>query len=376
MPRCEASRPPPAPHSWTPGDRRRTGSSSVAVPRPGSGHELYRGTLVRLPPGRAGEPADVHPRPARFGPGDQPGRAAAGLPAGPPSQGPAQLHAHAAGRRRTPEADRPPARRRAAGVLPGRPAHRLSAHPFRRRAATAPTRRPADAEPPRRIDRLAYRLDGEGFLIDKPQQVFLLDLGPDASQPIQLTDEPAGVTDPVFTADGRLLYVRPTGIDELTDEIAMIAVPGSDAGPGPDVGELLVSGRGLRRRRRPSTATSLLPGCRLRRHRRRRPDHRPLVGTARRRRAAAADRRGHRRHRSGRPADRAAGGLIGCWSACSTAAPRHCWPCRSTRTAVPLARPAGADRRPTASSGPSTPAATRVAAVVADGDRPASWSHR
>src|SRR6478752_4490229 len=97
----------------------------------------------------------------------------------------------------------------------------------------------ADAEPPRRITRLAYRLDGEGFVADKAQQLFVLELpGPATTdpaltgpvRPVQLTDEPTGVADPAFTGDGRLVYVRSTGIDELTDEIAVIDLPGqSDA---------------------------------------------------------------------------------------------------------------------------------------------------
>jgi hypothetical protein len=48
---------------------------------------------------------------------------------------------------------------------------------------------------------------------------------------VQLTDEPTGVVDPAFTGDGRLVYVRSTGIDELTDEIAVIDVPDSPANP-------------------------------------------------------------------------------------------------------------------------------------------------
>ena len=105
----------------------------------------------------------------------------------------------------------------------------------------------ADAEPPRRITRLSYRLDGEGFVLDKARQVFVLDVSGHASSPtaptvgsrvsidgsplpaeptpVQLTDEPSGADHPAFTGDGRLLYVRPTGIDELTDEIAVIACP-------------------------------------------------------------------------------------------------------------------------------------------------------
>ncbi len=43
---------------------------------------------------------------------------------------------------------------------------------------------------------------------------------------MQLTAEPAGAADPVFIDDGRIAYVRATGIDELTEEIAVVEVPG------------------------------------------------------------------------------------------------------------------------------------------------------
>src|SRR6478735_1547486 len=134
----------------------------------------------------------------------------------------------------------------------------------------------ADAEPPRRITRLAYRLDGEGFVADKPQQLFVLNLAPrtatvptatvptttvpikagptatgptvpGSAEPVQLTDEPTGVADPAFTGDGRLVYVRSTGIDELTDEIAVIDIPDesvAQAGAAPTRGALLVPTRG------------------------------------------------------------------------------------------------------------------------------------
>ena len=116
----------------------------------------------------------------------------------------------------------------------------------------------ADAEPPRRITRLAYRLDGEGFVADKPQQLFVLDARParplpdptstGPAEPVQLTDEPSGVADPAFTGDGRLVYVRSTGIDELTDEIAVIDIPEAvgrrQRGAAPTRGALLVPTRG------------------------------------------------------------------------------------------------------------------------------------
>jgi len=133
-------------------------------------------------------------------------------------------------------------------------------------------------------------LDGEGFVSDKPRQVFVLDVtgraapvaspvtSPVASPggsavgsvvgsivrsplgsgqyaeptPVQLTDEPSGADHPAFTGDGRLLYVRPTGIDELTQEIAAIALPALPValpgGPpdGSPSGEPSVPGRGDR----------------------------------------------------------------------------------------------------------------------------------
>jgi dipeptidyl aminopeptidase/acylaminoacyl peptidase len=102
----------------------------------------------------------------------------------------------------------------------------------------------AEAEPPRRIDRLGYRLDGDDFLLDKLQQIFLLDLDRAAAEPRQLTNEPSGVADPVFAGDGRLLYVRPTGVDALTEEIAALDVTDPDSAGTPRLGETLVTATG------------------------------------------------------------------------------------------------------------------------------------
>jgi len=117
----------------------------------------------------------------------------------------------------------------------------------------------ADAEAPRRITRLAYRLDNEGFVLDRPKQVFVLNLVEPSPTldpadlipaPLQVTDEPAGASDPAFTGDGRLLYVRSTGIDELTDEIAVVDLPDAATSRGdapertPRCGEPLVAARG------------------------------------------------------------------------------------------------------------------------------------
>ncbi len=129
--------------------------------------------------------------------------------------------------------------------LDGGEPHMIAEHPLgagpvvfspdgRRVVYTAPVPEPgrygtdekvdAGAEPPRPISRLSYRLDGEGFVLDKPAQLFVLDVIAQLP-PVQLTDEPSGVRDPAFAGDGRVVYVRPTGVDELTDEIAVVDIP-------------------------------------------------------------------------------------------------------------------------------------------------------
>lgn len=99
----------------------------------------------------------------------------------------------------------------------------------------------AEGEPPRRIDRLSYRRDGRGFLLDQPQQLFVQTLQPDAIA-VQLTRE-AGITGgPVFLADGRIGYLRAVTPDRPQTEIAVIA--SSPPAEGPGVGELLASTAG------------------------------------------------------------------------------------------------------------------------------------
>ncbi len=94
----------------------------------------------------------------------------------------------------------------------------------------------ADAEPPRGIDRMSYRRDGKGFTLDRPDQVFLLDLQ-DGAEPVQVTDEPDITGGPVFLPDGRLGYLRSTAPDDLHSEFAATSVPGGGA---PGCGDLLV----------------------------------------------------------------------------------------------------------------------------------------
>lgn len=94
----------------------------------------------------------------------------------------------------------------------------------------------ADAEPPRPIDRMSYRRDGKGFTVDRPDQVFLLDLRDDA-KPVQVTDEPDITGGPVFLPDGRLGYLRTSSPDELQVEFAAITPP-VDGTPG--VGDAVI----------------------------------------------------------------------------------------------------------------------------------------
>ncbi len=94
----------------------------------------------------------------------------------------------------------------------------------------------ADEEPPRPIGRMSYRRDGRGFTLDRPDQVFLLDLR-DGAEPVRVTDEPDIDGGPVFLPDGRLGYLRATAPDELRSEFAAVAAPGDGS---PSVGDLVV----------------------------------------------------------------------------------------------------------------------------------------
>lgn len=96
-----------------------------------------------------------------------------------------------------------------------------------------------EAEPPRHVTRMSFRFDGKGFVSDKPEQIFVVDLAP-GSTPHQVTAERDGVGRPSFTPDGeRLVYVRGTGEDEITAELAVVATDATDA-----VGDLLASTAG------------------------------------------------------------------------------------------------------------------------------------
>lgn len=98
-----------------------------------------------------------------------------------------------------------------------------------------------EAEPARRIDRMSYRRDGKGFLLDKPEQVFVLALG-GQNEPVQLTAEPGIAGGPIFLPDGRIAYLRAVNPDQPQIEIASVAATAPEGGPG--VGDRLVTAAG------------------------------------------------------------------------------------------------------------------------------------
>lgn len=78
----------------------------------------------------------------------------------------------------------------------------------------------SEAEPPRPIDRMSYRRDVKGFVLDKPEQVFVRSLAADA-EPVQLTDELDVMSGPAFLSDGRIVYARTSEPDRPQCELAL-----------------------------------------------------------------------------------------------------------------------------------------------------------
>ena len=100
----------------------------------------------------------------------------------------------------------------------------------------------ADAEPPRRFTTMSYRQDGRGFVLDKPEQIFLVaadaetvvagdtaDDSADGAQavgPTPVTAEPRGAGKPAFSTEGTaVIYPRSTGPDDITSELVRVRLP-------------------------------------------------------------------------------------------------------------------------------------------------------
>ena len=199
----------------------------VAVTRLDLEADEYRSQLWAVP-----TDASAPARPLTTGhrdsaPGVLAGRPVAGLPergAGRQAAGVGAAHRG----RRAPPADRPPARRRGAGVVAGLPPAGL------RRAGTGAGplrdgggRRPR-AEPPRLITTLQYRLDGVGFLADRRSQVFVVDLPADFDDDTAVLPEPRQVT--TGDADCADVTWRPDG---ARAGLRLRAAPARRPRPGP-----------------------------------------------------------------------------------------------------------------------------------------------
>ena len=88
-------------------------------------------------------------------------------------------------------------------------------------------------EAPRRITRFDYRIDDIGFLRDRPQRLFVVDVEEPAGEPAPLTDDRVDVSGPVWTPDGERVLViaqREWGAAE-TEETDLYAVPAGGGEP-------------------------------------------------------------------------------------------------------------------------------------------------
>jgi dipeptidyl aminopeptidase/acylaminoacyl peptidase len=88
-----------------------------------------------------------------------------------------------------------------------------------------------DKEPPRRIARLRYRLDGIGFTIDRPAQLFVVDPFPPSPSPAQITSEDFDHLGVAWSPDGQLLTFA-AGLhegsgDDLRVDVWVCAADGS-----------------------------------------------------------------------------------------------------------------------------------------------------
>ncbi|HEY8372028.1 MAG TPA: S9 family peptidase [Pseudonocardiaceae bacterium] len=91
-----------------------------------------------------------------------------------------------------------------------------------------------DAEAPRRITRLSYRLDDVGFTFDRPTQLYVVDALAESAEPVRLTEVPCGVGEPAWTPDGHSLLVvadRDLGRNGDTLHSDLYAVPADGGEP-------------------------------------------------------------------------------------------------------------------------------------------------
>jgi dipeptidyl aminopeptidase/acylaminoacyl peptidase len=105
-----------------------------------------------------------------------------------------------------------------------------------RRADTGPATTPdrAGYAPPRRIDRLFGKLDGEGWIVDRPRALFVVDTTTPAP-PRQLVGHRYDVGRPAWSPDGRMLAVctvpdRPDADLTMIEALHLVDLDGEHAG--------------------------------------------------------------------------------------------------------------------------------------------------
>jgi len=79
----------------------------------------------------------------------------------------------------------------------------------------------AEAEPPRRITKLWYRVDNLGFLNDRPRKVFVVDALAEGAEPTQVTDGPYDDGDVDWSPSGDLLTFASARHDTWGDDLVV-----------------------------------------------------------------------------------------------------------------------------------------------------------
>lgn len=89
----------------------------------------------------------------------------------------------------------------------------------------------AEAEPPRRITKLYYRVDDVGFLLDRPKHVYVVDALAEAAEPVRVTDGGYDHEEVDWSPDGRLLAFvasrHETWNDDLVRDVWVCAPDGT-----------------------------------------------------------------------------------------------------------------------------------------------------
>jgi dipeptidyl aminopeptidase/acylaminoacyl peptidase len=82
-----------------------------------------------------------------------------------------------------------------------------------------PDATPPGKEPPRRITTLHYRLDNVGFVLDRPNHIFVIDPHTDGAEPVQITHSGWDFTLPTWTPDGAEVVFASSRFD-IDDSLA------------------------------------------------------------------------------------------------------------------------------------------------------------